>query len=207
MAKVKVDDHLKELLGKLEEIGKIKNNLPFNGRGWCNILGLYVQLNSKGGVSRLQAGEKYRSKIDAWLDDSSDAEWKVKKYNSGKWEKLVNPTFDIASWLIKHGGLPEVYMDSFNKAVEVFNKKGYLKLPEDKLSTYKSPEDVLEIRSCELCQYGPKVCIRGFGKPRVPEEAAIIIDPFFEQHPIFNYLRTPNKMPCFEHKIDLKTSS
>ncbi len=119
-------------------IGNIKNNLPFDARGWCNSLGLFVQLREMGLRSRLQAGDgKYNSQIDAWLDYSSPESitgWKVKKYNLGDWEKLVDPTCDITNWLSECGGLPEEYMNSFNKALEGFKNEGHLKLPriEDK---------------------------------------------------------------------------
>ncbi len=126
--KVEVNDELEELLNKLETIGNIKNEFPFTSRGWCNSLGLFVQLREKGGLLRLEAGDdKRRSQIDAWRNDS--LEWKVKKYNQGNWEKLVDPTLDIANWLSTWGGLPEEYMDSFNRAVKVFKKEGHLKLP------------------------------------------------------------------------------
>ena len=128
--KVEVNDELEELLSKLLRIGEAKNVLPFNARGWCNSLGIYVQLRKKGGLSRLQAGDKYRSQIDAWLDDMY--EWKVKKYNPGDWEKLVKPTFDIANWLITYGGLPEEHADAFNRAIEMFKKEGHLELPHIK---------------------------------------------------------------------------
>lgn len=129
--KVEVNDELEELLNKLETIGNIKNEFPFTSRGWCNSLGLFVQLREKGGLLRLEAGDdKCRSQIDAWRDDS--LEWKVKKYNPGNWEKLVNPTLDIANWLSTWGGLPEEHMDSFNRAVEVFKKEGHLELPDVK---------------------------------------------------------------------------
>ena len=58
--KVKVNDELEELLDKLAGIGEAKNVLPFNTRGWCNSFGLFVQLRKKGGLSRLEAGDKYR---------------------------------------------------------------------------------------------------------------------------------------------------
>ena len=45
--KVEVTDELEELLNKLETIGDIKNSLPLNARGWCNSLGLYVQLSKR----------------------------------------------------------------------------------------------------------------------------------------------------------------
>jgi hypothetical protein len=127
--KVEVNDELEELLDKLERIGKVKNELPFNARGWCNSLGLFVQLREMAGQARLQAGGKYDSQIDAWLDYSSSTEWKVKKYNRGDWEKLVDPTLDIADWLSIHGGLPEEQVDAFNDAIAAFWKEGNLKLP------------------------------------------------------------------------------
>jgi len=141
--KVEVTDELNNLLEKLERIGNIKNHLPFDQRGWCNSLGLFVQFREKGGLSRLEAGDgKYRSRIDAWEEGSSiesGLEWKVKKYNPGDWEKLVNPTLDIALWLLERGGLPEEYMDSFSRAIEVFKKEGHLKLPRIKEASLKLP--------------------------------------------------------------------
>lgn len=142
--KVEVSDELEELLNKLESVGNIKNELPLSARGWCNSLGLYVQLREKGGMSRLEAGDdKYRSRIDAWRDYSF--EWKVKKYDRGDWEKLVDPTYDIANWLSRYAGLPEEHMSSFNKAIEVFKKEGYLKLPDIK----KGGEKPLKLEESE----------------------------------------------------------
>jgi len=130
--KVEVNDELEELLNKLETIGNIKNTLPLNARGWCNSLDLFVQLREMANMKRLQAGEKNHSQIDAWQDYSpieSGTEWKVKKYNPGDWEKLVDPTLEVATWLSTYGGLPEEYAESFNRAVQVFKKEGHLKLP------------------------------------------------------------------------------
>jgi len=149
--KVEMTDEIKELLFKLEDIGQRKNELPLNARGWCNGLGLYVQLRTMGLQSRLQAGDsKKYSQIDAWQDNSSREsvfEWRVKKYKPGDWEKLVDPTLDITAWVLKHEGLPEEYVDSFNKAIEVFKEKGFLKLPgtkktgSRKTSKVKTDED------------------------------------------------------------------
>ena len=47
----------------------------------------------------------------------------------GDWEKLVDPTLDIASWISKSGALPEEYRHSFDGAIEVFGKGGHLELP------------------------------------------------------------------------------
>ncbi len=134
--KVEVTDELEELLNKLEIIGDIKNALPLNTRGWCNSLGLYVQLReiTRGmtDMARLRAGEKNCSQIDAWKDYYSiefGTKWKVKKYNSGDWEKLVNPTLEIANWLSKYRGLPQKYAESFNRAIQLFKKEGHLELP------------------------------------------------------------------------------
>ena len=132
--KVEVDDELEGLLDKLESIGNIKNTLPFTARGWCNSLGLFVQLREKGGLSRLEAGDdKYHSQIDAWQDYFQGRDWllrwQVKKYNPGDWEKLVDPTLAIATWLSTYGGLPKEYIDSFNSAIQVFKKEGHLELP------------------------------------------------------------------------------
>ena len=135
--KVEVDNKLEELLNKLETIGNIKNTLPFNQRGWCNSLGLFVQLREMANMTRLEAGGELHSQIDAWLDYSYSTDWKVKKYEPGDWEKLVDPTYEIVWWLSKCGGLPEEYVDSFNKAIEVYRKKGYLKLPRTKKASLK----------------------------------------------------------------------
>jgi len=132
-AKVEVNDELEELLNKLESIGTIKNALPFNARGWCNSFGLYVQLREMANMTRLQAGGKHKSQIDAWQDYlESGTEWKVKKYNPGDWEKLVDPTLEIANWLSTYGGPTEEYADSLNRAVEVFKKEGHLELHDVK---------------------------------------------------------------------------
>ena len=131
--KVQVTDEVEELLKKLEIIGTMKNTLPFNAHGWCNSLGLFVQLREMANMARLQAGGEHHSQIDAWQDYSSAEsifEWKVKKYNPGDWEKLVAPTLEIATWLNIYGGLPEEYAESFNKAIQVFKKEGHLELPD-----------------------------------------------------------------------------
>jgi hypothetical protein len=134
--KVKVTYELEELLDNLESIGNLKNQLPLNARGWCNVLGLYVQLKSKGGLTRLQAGDKKHSQIDVWIDHSNiNDRWKVKKYECGDWEKLVDPTLDIANWLSKCRGLPEEYTDSFKSAIKVFRKEGHLELPHHTIET------------------------------------------------------------------------
>jgi len=127
--KVELNDELVELLNKLRTIGYIKNDLPLSVRVWCNSLGLYVQLKQMGDTIRLEAGDKLRAQIDAWLEYFYTTDWKVKKYSPGDWEKLVDPTLEIANWLSRYGGIPDEYMDSFNRAIEVFKKDGHLELP------------------------------------------------------------------------------
>ncbi|MCJ7604418.1 MAG: hypothetical protein MUO19_00075 [Dehalococcoidales bacterium] len=128
--KVELTDELEELISKLETIGNIKNGLPLNARGWCNSLGLFVQLKEMAALSRLQAGEKRISHIDAWMDIvESGIDWKIKKYTPGDWELLVDPTLEIALWLSSHEGLPEEYSDSLKSAIKVFCDGGQLDLP------------------------------------------------------------------------------
>jgi hypothetical protein len=140
--KVEVDDKLEGLLFKLEIIGTIKNTLPFNQRGWCNILDLYVQLREAANVERLEAGDDmYHSKIDAWREgfpSESGLAWKVRRYKPGDWEKLVNPTLEIANWLSTYGGLPEEHGEAFNRAIQVFKKEGHLELPDKGTASPKS---------------------------------------------------------------------
>lgn len=169
--KVKVTYEMEELLDKLEIIGNIKNALPLNARGWCNSLGLYVQLKAKGGLSRLQAGDnKKRSQIDAWQGYSS-TEWKVQKYNRGDWQKLVDPTLDIANWLSTYRGLPAEYTDSFKRAIREFKKEGHLKLPPSAMETglganepskHDIIEEILISEDSELPRRQGKVPITNF---------------------------------------------
>jgi len=126
---VEVDDDLETLLEKLQHTGSIRNTLRLSQRGWCNRLRLFVQLWEAGGVKRLQAGGQLHTQTDAWLDRPHDADWRVKRYKPGDWEKLVDPTLDIASWISKSGGLPEEYRHSFDGAIEVFRKGDHLELP------------------------------------------------------------------------------
>jgi len=130
-AKIILTEELENLIDKLEQIGKCKNELPLHSRGWCNILGLYVQYREMRAVGRLEAGSnKYHSGIDASIDFSSgNLDWRVQKYSPGDWENLVDPTLQIALWLQIHRGVPENYVISFNEAIEQYQKEGNLKLP------------------------------------------------------------------------------
>ena len=135
--KVEVNKKLEELLETLRQIGMAKNELPFYARGWLNILGLYVQLRNAAGIAKLQAGAKYHSQIDAWWDVSdfdyleTGTVWKVEKYHSGDWEKLIEPTFAIANWLTTYGYFPKEHEKAFNIAIDAFKKEGHLVLPPE----------------------------------------------------------------------------
>jgi len=130
-SKVELTEDLETLIDKLEQIGRYKNSLPMNARGWVNSLGLYVQYREAASLGRLEAGSNARrSDLDATVDFSSGSfDWKVKKYNSGDWEDLVNPTFDIALWLDSYGGLPESSAATFQKAIDRYHQTGELELP------------------------------------------------------------------------------
>ena len=51
--KIEVTEELDFLLDRLQLIGNKKNELPLNARGWCNSLGLFVQLREMGNMTRL----------------------------------------------------------------------------------------------------------------------------------------------------------
>jgi hypothetical protein len=129
-SKVPMTDELTLLLSTLAKIGTAKNRLPLAARGWCNSLGLYVQMKEMGPRARLLAGDdKYHSRIDAWSDDSVD--WKVRKYEGESWVRLVAPTSELADWLYDHGGVPEEYVGPLKRAIEAFATTGRLTLPLD----------------------------------------------------------------------------
>ncbi len=73
--KVKVNDELQELLNKLETIGEIKNALPLTVRGWCNSLGLYVQMRemaNRARLPRLEQSQKSPSRRETPCLSSAD---------------------------------------------------------------------------------------------------------------------------------------
>lgn len=97
---------LDDLLNTLEGIGFLKSTLPFELRGWVNVLGLHVQLSEAGGLSRLQAGGAYRSYLDAWRGE--EGKWDVKKFDEKTWDHrfaaVVVPTYEIADFLLNCEG-------------------------------------------------------------------------------------------------------
>lgn len=116
-----------ELTNKLQLIGSIKNALPFNHRGWINEAGLYVQLHFAGPLGRLEAGDhKTKSSISVWYRRSGE-HWeieKIDKYSPGEWEKLVQPTLEIAAWILSYGGLYEGMHKRLTEAVRKFRSAG-----------------------------------------------------------------------------------
>ncbi len=123
-----LDDELEQLLHKLEMIGRIKGELPLSERAWFASLGLYVQLREAGGMARLQAGEKEQIKVDAWMDYSkSGSRWFVRQLERGDWERLVNPTLDIASFLDAHafrGEISDEDHEALEKVITAFKETG-----------------------------------------------------------------------------------
>lgn len=92
---------LDELLDTLGFIGWTKSMLPLHLRGWVNALGLYVQEREAGRWTRLQAGGRFRSYLDAWREGVGD--WQVRRFDKDTWERrfahLVEPTSEIADFL------------------------------------------------------------------------------------------------------------
>ena len=117
-----------EVLYPLEDIGRIKSKLPLSQRGWCDVLGLYVQYRSILGRARLQAGEKRKVFLDARQREPFGP-WEVKKYEPGEWERLVIPTYTIAQSIYDAGGLTEEMHPQLMEAVHQFKTTGELKLP------------------------------------------------------------------------------
>ena len=94
-------NNLDSLLNTLGFIALYKSMLPFSLRGWVNGLGLHVQERKAGRWTRLQAGGKFRSYLDAWQQEGGD--WEVKKFDEVVWSRrfarLVEPTMEIADFL------------------------------------------------------------------------------------------------------------
>ena len=118
-----------ELIQNLEEISKIKKGLPARSRGYCSELGLYVQMREADGMARLQAGGKFRSRINLWRDSPTDF-WQVKKYRTGDWERLVQPTLELARWLEVRRGVGNEAKSEFRYAIKKFRRTSRILLPE-----------------------------------------------------------------------------
>lgn len=71
----------------LHGIGELKQLLPWQVRGLCNEMGLYVQSRISRGVTNVKAGGKYIAKVHIRFDVHSPSypEWTVKKCKTGDW--------------------------------------------------------------------------------------------------------------------------
>ena len=118
-----------ELIENLEEIARIKKGLSASSGGWCSELGLHVQMREAAGMVRLQAGGKFRSRIDLWRESPTDS-WQVRRYRSGDWELLVEPTLRLVTWLAVRGSVTSMVKGDFKYAVKIFRSTGELELPE-----------------------------------------------------------------------------
>jgi hypothetical protein len=92
---------LGDLLDRLSFIAEWKSALPFDRRGLASSLGLYVQRREAGKWTRLEAGGRFRSYIDARHEEGS--EWEIREFDEDTWNErfahLVDPTCDIAEYL------------------------------------------------------------------------------------------------------------
>ena len=122
------------IIDTLYGIASLKGVLPFGLRGWCNELGLFVQMHRTRGTTSLKAGGKFIAKVHAWLDaPGSDTypSWQVKKYKPGDWESLVDPTYKLTCWVWQQHDLGNPYMVSqLEAAIEEFRRTGCLELPQ-----------------------------------------------------------------------------
>ena len=112
----------------LERIAMLKDSLPASARGFCSELGLHVQLRQARGAARLQAGGKFRSRIDLRKEAPTQA-WQVKKYRPGDWQNLIAPTLALVAWLEARGGVPGDARSEFQQAIQRFRDSGHLILP------------------------------------------------------------------------------
>ena len=118
-----------DLTSKLSFIALIKQGLPFTMRGWVSVLGLHVQERRAGGISRLQAGGKFRSYFDAWKEEE---EYRIRKFDPAAWEQrfahLVDPTTDVVSFLANLASAgdepPKEALVHLSQAAQIFERTG-----------------------------------------------------------------------------------
>ena len=118
-----------DLIQQLYEIANIKRFMPTRASTFFSELGLYVQIRETSGMARLQAGGRFRSRIDLWRETHTDP-WQVKKYRAGDWERLVEPTHRLAHWLGMREAVTLAVRADFEYAVRTFRSTGELELPE-----------------------------------------------------------------------------
>ena len=113
-----------DLILSLESIARMKIELPLSQRNFVADLGLHVQLRELGDSGRLEAGIGGRSTVfDARRDG---LEYKVKKYERGEWERLVDPTMALARWILDEGGVSDQNQAKFEALIEGFQRTGEL---------------------------------------------------------------------------------
>jgi hypothetical protein len=122
------------LINELYEIGTLKNYLPVQFRDFVNELGLYVQLQFLGGAGNLAAGtSKWSKTINVYLKKNEDwdvihgEEWipdYASKYEPGLWEKLVDPTLEVARWIGARRGVSQNMYAELLKAKEHLERFG-----------------------------------------------------------------------------------
>ena len=135
-----------ELLDTLSLIALYKSLLPFRLRGWVSALGLHVQERKAGRLTLLRAGGRFRSFLDAWLEN--EGAMQVKKFDEATWERrfahVVQPTIEIAEFLIERvtnfGDLDAEGADALNTALHLYKTTG------GSLGLPKVPERVKEER-------------------------------------------------------------
>jgi len=120
-----IDQDVVEFVG---EIGRMKQELPFSQRNWCNQLGLFVQLNEFNGYGKLEAGEKTKAFLIANRDGPFE-EWEIKRYENWEWEKLAGPTYGLTLWIINQGGVTEDNVHMYDQMLEDFRSTGELLIP------------------------------------------------------------------------------
>ena len=90
------------LLDTLGWISFHKSMIPFGLRGWVSSLGLHVQERKAGQWTRLQAGGKFRSYLDAWK--LQDEDWDIRKFHEKTWNfrfaDVLRPSYEISEYLI-----------------------------------------------------------------------------------------------------------
>ncbi len=136
-----------DTIGMLLGIGSLKRLMPFELRGWCNELGLFVQMHETRGWTSIKAGGKFIAKVHLLqerLGSGKYSSWQVKKYKPGDWEALVEPTYQLTCWVWEQNEMGNPSMASeLEAAVEGFRLTGRLELPEgaDREAYLKRHED------------------------------------------------------------------
>ena len=120
-----IDTDVIEFVG---EIGRMKQELPFSQRSWCNQLGLFVQLREFNGFGKLEAGKKTKAFLVANRDGPFE-EWEIKRYENGEWEKLAAPTYGLTRWIVNQGGVTEDNVHFYDQMLAEFQTTGELSAP------------------------------------------------------------------------------